>query len=99
MRLLLIILFAMFTTVAWSVHFNHLGVKDGLPQLSVHAIYQDKLGRIWFGTEEGLCIYNGEEMTGYKNYSSLLNKSVSDYAVRHVTGTDEGDIFSQLLVC
>lgn len=93
MRLLLIILFAMFTTVAWSVHFNHLGVKDGLPQLSVHAIYQDKLGRIWFGTEEGLCIYNGEEMTGYKNYSSLLNKSVSDYAVRHVTGTDEGDIF------
>lgn len=94
MRFFLItILLVMSAVTARPVYFNHLGVKDGLPQLSVHAIYQDKLGRIWFGTEEGVCIYNGEEIVNYKNYSQLLNRSVTNYTVNHITGTDEGDVF------
>ena len=55
MRFFLItILLVMSAVTARPVYFNHLGVKDGLPQLSVHAIYQ---GLSWagygFGTEEG----------------------------------------------
>ena len=30
--------------------FKRLGMKDGLSNPSVLAIYQDTLGRMWFGT-------------------------------------------------
>lgn len=94
MRLFLIIILFIFSAVtAWPIYFNHLGVKDGLSQLSVHAIYQDVLGRMWFGTLEGISIYNGEEINNFKNYSQLLDEPISDYSVRHITGTDEGDVF------
>lgn len=46
--------------------FKHIGYKDGLSQSSVMAIYQDLLGRMWFGTREGLNMYNGKQMTVYK---------------------------------
>ena len=39
---------------------------------------------------KGVCIYNGEEIVNYKNYSQLLNRSVTNYTVNHITGTDEG---------
>lgn len=35
-------------------YFKKLDMKDGLSNLSVLAIYQDTLGRMWFGTNEGL---------------------------------------------
>ena len=49
--LLLLFLWAFIQIQA--IHFRHIGMKEGLSQLSVMAIYQDKLGRMWFGTEEG----------------------------------------------
>ena len=96
MRFFIVILFLLSTINGRSIYFNHLGIKDGLPQLSVHAIYQDKLGRIWFGTEEGVCMYDGSEIIGNENYSHLLNQSVINRAVYHITGTEEGDVFFTL---
>jgi ligand-binding sensor domain-containing protein len=61
-------------------HFNRLGVKDGLPQPSVMAIYQDEFGTVWFGTRQGLCKYNGfyiEPLTLDKDYSSPVGKTVT----------------------
>ncbi len=39
--------------------FQNLSVKDGLSQMSVLSIIQDKQGFIWFGTRDGLNRYNG----------------------------------------
>lgn len=46
-----------------------LTVDDGLPLNSVWSITQDKNGLIWFGTLDGLCSYDGFNITIYKNNS------------------------------
>jgi signal transduction histidine kinase/class 3 adenylate cyclase/ligand-binding sensor domain-containing protein len=44
------------------VRFDIIATKDGLPENSVRAIYQDHLGLLWLGTQQGLVKYNGYEM-------------------------------------
>lgn len=39
--------------------FNHYTVDDGLPQNSVNCILQDSKGFMWFGTQAGLCRFDG----------------------------------------
>lgn len=34
--------------------------KNGLPVDSVSAIYEDRAGKLWFGTLEGVCIWDGK---------------------------------------
>ena len=48
------------------VYFHHLGTSEGLSQLSVMSISQDELGRMWFGTLEGLNCYDGDRILSYK---------------------------------
>ncbi|WP_294628587.1 two-component regulator propeller domain-containing protein [uncultured Bacteroides sp.] len=38
-------------------YFKHIGLSEGLTQPSVLSIYQDELGRMWFGTREGINRY------------------------------------------
>lgn len=49
-------------------HFYSLTMQNGLSQTSVMAIRQDGIGRMWFGTEEGLNMYDGENITYFKGY-------------------------------
>lgn len=41
--------------------------SKGLPSNSVYDIFQDRVGYMWFATDEGLCRYNG---TTFKSYFS-----------------------------
>ena len=45
--------------------FERLTVNDGLPDNSVRAIIQDRLGFLWFGTQNGLVRYDGHTMRPY----------------------------------
>lgn len=49
-------------------HFRHLNLSDGLSQPSVMAIGQDRLGRMWFGTREGVNLFDGATMRSYKGW-------------------------------
>lgn len=49
-------------------NFRHIGLVDGLSQPSVMAICQDKIGRMWFGTREGINVFDGEYMTSYRGW-------------------------------
>lgn len=49
-----------------NIYFKHLGKPDGLSQISVLSICQDELGRMWFGTLEGLSCYDGNQIKVYK---------------------------------
>lgn len=41
------------------LYFNHLTTEQGLSHKNVHAILQDSKGFLWFGTKNGLNLYNG----------------------------------------
>lgn len=42
--------------------FRHFDTNDGLPAPTVRAITQDQRGFLWFGTDNGLCRYDGVSM-------------------------------------
>lgn len=46
--------------------FRHIGISQGLSQSSVLSITQDRLGNLWFGTQDGLNVYNGSNFKIYK---------------------------------
>lgn len=93
-RLLFLIIEAiMFPASGFSTIFHTLTPKDGLAHPAVISIYQDRIGRIWFGTEEGVSIFDGIHITTYKPYQKntaplFLGNSVSD-----ITSDVNGDIF------
>jgi ligand-binding sensor domain-containing protein len=39
--------------------FNQFTTNDGLDCNKIYCILEDKDGKIWVGTEVGLCLYNG----------------------------------------
>lgn len=47
--------------------FSHLGVENGLSQVSVLDIFQDTDGYIWFGTRNGANRYDGYDFKIYQN--------------------------------
>ena len=47
--------------------FERISVEQGLSQSSVHCIFQDSKGFMWFGTEDGLNKYDGYQFTVYNN--------------------------------
>ena len=60
----LLLLFSL--SLRGNIYFKHLGKSDGLSQISVVSICQDELGRMWFGTQEGLNCYDGHRMRVFK---------------------------------
>src|SRR6187551_1901879 len=50
-----------------SLKFEHLGKKEGLSQINVGSIIQDKRGFIWIGTRDGLNKYDGYNFTVYRS--------------------------------
>ena len=53
---------------------THLGIQQGLSNNSVRCIYQDHKGQMWFGTYDGLNLYDGYNFTVFRN---KLNDSTS----------------------
>jgi signal transduction histidine kinase/ligand-binding sensor domain-containing protein/DNA-binding response OmpR family regulator len=76
-----------------AVYFRHLGMRDGLAHISVMSIYQDELGRMWFGTEEGLSMYDGNDVTSYKHMTNSLRPLEIGNHNYPVTGDGNGNIY------
>ncbi len=50
-----------------SIHFTRLSTQDGLSQSTINAIAKDKIGYMWFGTNDGLNRYDGYRFKIYRN--------------------------------
>ena len=50
-----------------SIRFRHLSAEDGLSQVVVQSILQDRRGFMWFGTEDGLNRYDGYTFTVFRH--------------------------------
>jgi len=50
-----------------NIRFQNLNTSDGLSHSTVDAIFQDKTGRIWVGTYDGLNLYDGYKFSPFRN--------------------------------
>ena len=71
-------------------------MKDGLSSPSVLSIYQDTLGRMWFGTNEGVNVYDGNQISKYKSYDIINNqyrdKALINGVVNTIVGDSQGNV-------
>ncbi|MDZ4712199.1 MAG: two-component regulator propeller domain-containing protein [bacterium] len=61
------------------IKFVRLSIEEGLSQSVVECIVQDYIGLMWFGTQDGLNMYNGYEFTVYKNDQSDASSLINNY--------------------
>lgn len=93
--LLLFVVLA-FRTSLFAEYFRQIGLSEGLTQPSVMAIYQDQLGRMWFGTREGINRYDGERVTAFKGWVDSPGKASSVWLgneVSSIAGDRQGNLF------
>lgn len=77
---------------AQGITFKHLTEADGLSHYTVHSIYQDERGFMWFGTENGANLYNGKSIKVYRHNSNDSN-SLQNNCVKQIVGNRKGTIF------
>ncbi len=85
-----------FRTSMYAEYFRQIGLSEGLTQPSVMAIYQDRLGRMWFGTREGINRYEGERVTAFKGWVGSSDKGSSVWLgneVSSITEDKQGNLF------
>ncbi len=58
------------------IAFKHLTVENGLSNNKVNCVLEDKVGFIWFGTEDGLNRFDGYEVKIYRHQTND-KKSIS----------------------
>lgn len=90
---LMILLFPLYS---YSQFFKNLNMKDGLSHSSVMSIYQDTLGRMWFGTREGVNIYDGKQVVSLN--PQAMDEQDSEHfivgnEVKTIVGGKNGDVF------
>ena len=99
MKRILFILCILFSQLAHAEYFKRIGMSNGLSQLSVMSIYQDELGRMWFGTREGVSVYDGHSIISFKAYaeSHIPGKEnvKIDNDINCIQGDKNGHIFLQ----
>ena len=59
-----------------SYSYVHYDAKDGLPSSTVYDITQDANGFIWFGTENGMCRFDGKNFRTYTTKNGLPDNSI-----------------------
>jgi signal transduction histidine kinase/ligand-binding sensor domain-containing protein/DNA-binding response OmpR family regulator len=82
-RLLLLGLFFSFSLAAKNYDMTNLTNNDGLSNSSVNTIYQDSDGLLWFGTWDGLNVYNGREFKVHKPDPGNA-KTISNNIIREI---------------
>lgn len=96
-QLILFTCFLLFAQTAYPVYFRKLVMEEGLSHFSVLSIYQDIHGRMWFGTNEGLSIYDGRQMKIYKpSDASDRTAAIGNLAgnqITTITADKEGNVF------
>ena len=75
-NILIIILLSIANINLYSKYFNKFNTVDGLSHPTVLSISKDSLGRLWFGTVNGLSIYDGIKFLSYRPYQKINDKVI-----------------------
>lgn len=73
------------------VRFHHLGFEEGLSQNSVCVIHQDRFGLMWFGTQDGLNRFDGNEIVVFRQNEGDLR--LSDNWIWDIYEQPDGDLW------
>jgi len=74
------------------LRFRQITINDGLSLSSVYCIYQDSKGFMWFGTEDGLNKYDGQNITIYRPDPQDTN-SLSYRWIEHIAEDIYGNLW------
>ncbi|RFZ94704.1 response regulator [Mucilaginibacter conchicola] len=80
-----------------SLKFEHIGTADGLSQINVSCILQDKLGFMWIGTREGLNKYDGYNFTNYK-HDEAAPATISSNMISDMVEDKDGNIWVATII-
>lgn len=72
--------------------FDRLGLDRGLPHENVYAVTQDRLGFIWFATEDGLARWDGERIGTYEHDRSNP-ATVASNDISSIVRDDDGALW------
>lgn len=72
-----------------SYYFRTLGIEEGLSQSTVNVIIQDSRGFMWFGTKDGLNLYDGLVFRLFQKENSALGNNF----ITALYEDKEGDIW------
>lgn len=75
-----------------SISFRHLTTDNGLSHNSIISIYQDERGFMWFGTRNGVSLYNGKYFKIYQKEKNNSN-SILYNDIYHITGDQNGHVY------
>jgi ligand-binding sensor domain-containing protein/two-component sensor histidine kinase len=72
--------------------FQRLTTADGLPNENVTAIFKDRDGFMWFGTQGGLCRYDGQQFKIYRSEFGKKN-SLPENWISAINQDEEGNLW------
>ncbi len=90
--LLVILLSANTILYPQSIKFEHITVKNGLSNNKVNSVIQDKMGFIWFGTDDGLNRFDGYSFKIFRHETNDSN-SISDNSIWALHEDSNGNIW------
>ncbi len=93
-RVVVLLLFLFTRAAGQSLFFEHLSVKDGLSQFTVHDFYQDEFGQMWIATSDGLNRYDGSKTEAFK---PVVGDSTGLFGnnIQRVIGNAKGKLYIQ----
>lgn len=86
---LFILLFLSFFPVLNAYNLKQISNRDGLSNSAILSIYQDKDGFMWFGSCDGLNMYNGLNIHVYKPANDYLSGNL----IENIIETEEGTLW------
>jgi two-component system sensor histidine kinase ChiS len=75
-----------------TLRFDRLGRDEGLSQSSINCMLRDRDGFMWFGTQDGLNLYDGKKFRVFLNQPGDSNSLSNNYIVS-LCEDDEGFIW------
>lgn len=87
-----LLLFISALSFGQNIHFQAIGVENGISQPTITSIYQDEFGIIWIGTKDGLNRHNGTDFQIFRpienDKNSLYNNNIGT-----ICGDKKGHIY------
>lgn len=72
--------------------FTILSTSDGFPTNEIQKVYQDREGFIWFATRNGLCKYEGYQITVY-NSNQSKSPMLTSNNINCLADDDQGNLW------